>query len=267
MEDIMNRNTLFWGLVLILAGGVFLLSNLGIITVNIWQIIGPVLLILIGLRVLLGAFFKGGDRGRESVIIPLDGASSARVRIEHGAGRLSLDASASHGELASGMFTGGLDFKTRPSRESMEVVMKVPQHSFPALFFPGGGFQWDVGFNREVPLYFDINTGANEAHINLEELLVRELRLGTGASATRVIFPARAGYTRARIESGAASVHLIIPLDVVARIKVDSGLAGIDIDPRRFPRSGRLYESPGYESAQNKVDIEISTGVANVTIR
>jgi hypothetical protein len=262
----MNRSTLFWGIVLILAGGLFLLSNLDIIDVNAWQLIGPLLLILIGVWVLFGALSRGGSRKSQTVAIPLDGAVAARVRINHGAGRLVVDGSAEPGELITGEFSGGLEHRSRTEGDSLTVDLRIPERSFPFVFFWDDAFNWKIGLNQQAHLYLDIKTGANEAQIDLQDLQIRDLKLSTGASSTRITMPARAGYTHAKIDSGVASVKVAVPVEVAARIKVDSGLSGIEVDTRRFIRSGSLYESPGYESAENRLELEIHTGVGSVSI-
>jgi len=54
---------------------------------------------------------------------------------------------------------------------------------------------------------------------------------------------------------------------VAGRIHIQSGLAGVSIDPNRFPRVDSGYETPGYETAANKAEIYVETGVASITIR
>lgn len=47
-----RQESLFWGIILLIIGGIFLMDNLGM-DIDIWQIIGdywPVLLIVIGIQ-------------------------------------------------------------------------------------------------------------------------------------------------------------------------------------------------------------------------
>ncbi len=94
-----------------------------------------------------------------------------------------------------------------------------------------------------------------------------EFDLGTGASATKLTLPAHAGLTSAKIQSGVASVEITVPGGVAARIRATGGLASIDIDETRFPRSGDTYRSPDFDAAENKVDLRIETGVGSVRVR
>jgi predicted membrane protein len=82
-----------------------------------------------------------------------------------------------------------------------------------------------------------------------------------------VNLPIQAGYTRVEVESGAASVTLRVPEDVAARIKASGGLSEISVDQNRFPRTGNGYQSADYDTAANKVDILIETGVGSVKVK
>ena len=76
-----------------------------------------------------------------------------------------------------------------------------------------------------------------------------------------------AGHTRVHIGAGAASVAIRVPSGVAGRIRVKGGLAGIAVDKGRFPRMGDVYQSTDYDTAPNKVDVDIETGVGSVDVR
>ena len=101
-----------------------------------------------------------------------------------------------------------------------------------------GGLNWNVVLTREIPLQLEFETGASESHINLQDLRVSELELKTGASSSVITLPANAGQTRVNVHAGAASVEIYVPQGVSGRIRVQSGLAGIQIDQNRFPSTG-----------------------------
>jgi hypothetical protein len=111
-----------------------------------------------------------------------------------------------------------------------------------------------------------LETGASETRLDLDDLQISELRLKTGASSTNVNLPAQAGFTRVMVESGAASVDIRIPQGVAARIRSRGGLSSLSLDRSRFPRTGDTYQSADYDTALNKVDIDVQMGVGSVTI-
>ena len=109
--------------------------------------------------------------------------------------------------------------------------------------------------------------GASDAHVDLTDVRVTDLKIETGASNTEITLPANAGVTHVDLDGGAASVSFTVPEGVAARIHVDSGLSSIDIDRNRFPRVGSYYKSDDYETAANKVDIEADFGAGSLSIR
>jgi hypothetical protein len=268
----MRKSSLFWGGILIVIGALLLLNNLGVLDVNLWSLIWPLFLIALGLWILWG--FVAGPRSVEAkeVAIPLEGAGRARVRIRHGAGRLHVSTGAGPGELVTGTFGGGLDYRMRRDGDMLDVEMRVPSDGFPPFFMPwnwgpGGALDWSFGLNSEIPLSLDLETGASDTRLDLTDLRVTDLRLKTGASATDLTLPANAGHTRVDIGAGVASVNIRVPSGVAARIRVKGGLAAITVDQNRFPRMGDTYQSTDYDTAPNKVDIDIETGVGSIDVR
>ncbi len=268
----MRSSNLFWAFVLILVGIVLLLSNLGILAgVNVWGIIWPLVLMAFGGWVLYGALVGPGALEVEEAAIPLEGAARARVKISHGAGRLTLGAGAGADQLAVGKFGGGLDYRAERQGDRLNVKMHVRDHGWNFIFAPNwgrtGGLDWAVALNKQVPLELKLETGASQSTVDLSELCVTELKLETGASETRIALPANAGFTRVQIQAGAAAVEISVPGGVAAHIRARGGLAKISVDPARFPHVGDFYESPDYATATNKADIDVETGVGSVSIR
>jgi len=262
----MRRGTLFWGSVLVILGLVLLLNNFGILgNFNIWQLMWPAFLILLGIWILFGRVF-GKSTQVEHARVPLNGAQRARVRMQHGAGKLHVYAKDLPNDLAEGDFGGGLDLNTRREGDALVVRMGVPVQWFPFSWLPGDTLDWSVGLKRGLPMSLDFETGANESEINLSELQVSELQLKSGASSTRVHLPQNAGQTRVSIEVGAASVDLYVPNGVAGRIRSRGGISSLKVDTARFPRAGEYYQSTDYETAANKVDIDIQMGVGSTTI-
>lgn len=266
----MRRPAVFWGTVLVLVGLVLFLDNLGVFgNVSVWSLIWPLLLIAAGVWVLVGAVWRAQSLQMEPVSIPLGDAARAKVKVQHGAGRLAVSAGAEQALLISGECAGGLDYAAEREGDTLEVRMKPATEAwaFPWNWGPRRGLDWNLRFTGEVPLALKFETGAGEYHLDLSGLRVTELELETGASATSLVLPAQAGYTDAEISCGAASVSIRVPEGVAARIRVESGLAGISVDRERFPRVEGGYQSPDYGSAANRVDLKIEAGVGSVEVR
>jgi hypothetical protein len=226
----------------------------------------PTFLILLGIWIFLGQFFRRST-DRKPAAVPLDGAQRARVTFHHGVGRLTIATGADPGNVLQGQFSGGVDVNTRREGETQVTRLSLPDGVIPIWDFVGGSWDWDVWLNGNIPMSVELETGANETRLDLQDTRVTELRLKSGASSTNVTLPAHAGNTRVDIEAGAASVELRVPDGVAARIRSHSGLSSISVDGVRFPQTGDGYQSTDYETAANRIDIEVKMGVGSVTVR
>lgn len=268
----MKRNRLFWAVLLILMGTLFLAGNLGLISVNVWSLFWPVFLILVGIWYLWGSTRGGTEIPPEQDSIPLEGAERAKIRLKHGGGKLRVSGGAGPDVLASGSFAGGVDSRVQSTGSSLDVVLKPDRHAFPDLFLPWNwtsrtGLSWDLSLSEAVDLDLTLETGASETELYLRDLQVKNLILKTGASATSVVLPEGAGLTTVRVEAGAASVKLEVPEHTAARIEAEAGLASIEINEERFPRAGSGYQSPHYQDADHKIDLKVQTGLGSIVIR
>lgn len=267
----MRSSRLFWAVVLIGLGFLFLATNLGILTVNVWRLFWPAFLVLLGIWFLIGSTVKGGEMVLEEGSVDLGEAESASITVKHGAGRLTLSGSAPEGKLVSGQFAGGLDARVHPEGGRAKVILQPHSRAFPDVFFPGNwisgrGLVWDFSLTKQIPLDLVFEIGAVDATLDLTDLQVKDLVINTGASSTAVKLPRAAGVTSCKVEAGAASVDISVPEGVAARIKAEAGLASVSVDQNRFPKGNGYFQSPDYEGAVNKVDIRIETGVSSIEI-
>lgn len=198
----------------------------------------------------------------ERLAIPLEGAAEAEVMVTFGAGRLTIGAAAP-GLLVDGTFGGGV--RVEPGGPG-RVRLSPPA---PTLRLDRAPYAWQVGLAAEVPLRLRVESGAADGELDLRQLRVTELRIRTGASETRVTLPEAAGFTRVDAEGGAAAIRFRVPDGVAARIRTSIALGSTDVDVARFPRmpSGNGWESLDYETAANRVEIEVRGGVGSVSVR
>lgn len=291
-------------LILLGAGLLLLLNNLGQVPWSIWRdlwIYWPLLLVLLGIEAFvtgrvawgtlvmliillpivglavsagsLGATWTDAtrpspDRLTETLRQPLDGATSASVAVEYGIGVLSvapLPDSAETGLLASGEVFGhgGSRFQTRYELQGSRGVWQISPQDHGGMAEPG---RLDLRLSKSVPLDLSIKSGVADTTLDLTDLRIPNLTLETGASRTRLLVPAH-GETIARIEGGAASIEIVVPPNVAARILVDDGPNSISIDQTRFPRQGNEYRSASFETATDRVTLRIAVGAARLTVQ
>jgi hypothetical protein len=259
---------------------------------NLTDVAVPLILVGIGIVVILGAFIPGPWRrpaatvsdadGRaaaepggagagwaapvpERLAVPLEGATDAEVMVTFGAGRLRLAAAAA-GLLLDGDYAGGVKVERGGGPGRARLSPPAPPSGWTWDRAP---YAWTMGVTAEVPLRLRVESGAADAELDLSTLRLAELRLRTGASETRITLPAAAGFTRVDAEGGAATIRFRVPDGVAVRIRSSMALGSSDIDATRFPRnaSGSAWESPGFDGAPNRVEIEIRGGIGSVSVR
>jgi hypothetical protein len=251
---------------LIAIGVVILLRDLRVLPGDFS--VAPVVLIAIGAAILIAALprVQGASPPILAHAIPYEGESSARVEIHHAAGRLVVGPMEDPAKLLEGTFAGGVAPDVRRGADRVEVTLRQRFGSWRGWGRGGArGFEWAVSLNRNVPLSLDVRSGASSARLELKDLDLRELDLQTGASQADLVLPER-GHTAARVKAGAAQVRIRIPPGVAARIRTRRGLASVGVDTTRFPPHADGYRSPDYDAAENRVDLDIEAGAADVSV-
>lgn len=265
----MRRGGLFWGMVLLLLGGLLLLANFNVLPFDVWRVFWPLLLILLGVWVLLGLVWRGPRAEVERVAVPLEGIERARVVIDHGIGIATLSGPAEPGMLLSGEFSGGVDVRVRRDGAAATLTMKMAARDIP-FFFPwgeGSEYRWNFGLSKDIPLVVEIEGGAGRWDFDMRALRVTELDVDGGVGTAALTLPAAAGHTSAKVEAGVGTMHIRIPEGVAARIKTSGGLGTITVSQGRFPLVGEhSYQSPNYDTAENRVDLRVEGGVGTITI-
>lgn len=258
----MYRGPILFPLILVALGFLLLFSNLGYIEFDFWNFIEtwwPLLLIILGLDILIGSLRARNVKPR-TLALDLGTAPQAEVSINFGAGDLTIG-KAAPGKIVDGTFEGEVRYDVKPDGR---VWLKLEPLNW--WGWNPRGYRWNVGLSDAVPLKLSLDGGAANTNADLADLKVTDLRVKTGASSTVIKLPRAAGMTTVRVNAGAASVKLIVPEGVAARVHSNMAIGTNDIDRRRFPPSGGDYVSPDYATALNKIDIQFEGGVGSLAV-
>jgi predicted membrane protein len=259
------------GFVLLLIGLLLLLATTGLIAIDFWGILIPLLMIAFGGLTLWMVATRRGEPHEMEVRVPLEGATSARVKIRFGAGRLMLTSGSEGQDLGRVQAFGEVRARGTTVAEGRLAEFWVPTEFLGDILAPWKWSErrpptWNMTLREAIPLDLDVEAGACQMDLDLTSLQVRELRLVTGASSVDVRMPKAAGETRARLTVGAAGVKVHIPDGVAARVRVPTSLGEVEVNRSRFPGSNGMFESKDFASAAHKVDVSIEVGAASVEI-
>ena len=268
-----------WPLILVLVGIEFLLAH---------RLPWPALAAIAAVVLCLGAVAVNSNVRTAGTAAPttrtsqtkLDGATQAAVTLRFGAGQLNVGpiVEPQPNQLANLNYEGPPELAPVPRYRA--VNGGLGQLDYQSTGRPGPGFipfvdgrsdataRADLSFAPNVPITsLTIQTGATEAHLDLSKLKVSNLEMAIGAATAWIRLPEGAGSTSAHISGGASTITIEVPPDVAARIQVRGGLSTLTIDQNRFPQVGdNVYRSADYDTAQNKVDLSVETGVTTIQI-
>ena len=260
----MRRDSIFWGLVLIILGVLFFLQGQGYIG-NIGRYIWPLALILVGAWIILGVYWRPSPTDVETFSIPLGAAQSVKYHFAHGAGQLEISGGAPAGQALVGTAAVGMNRSSQLNGDRLDVRVEAGP-SFIPFVGPEQGV-WRFQLTQDVPLLLTVESGASSLHIDLADVLATRFSLKTGASSANVTMPAR-GASILDVEPGAASINIRVPDVTAARIRVKEGVMAVNIDTSRFPQlDSGLYQSANFDASQNRTEITIESGVGSVSVK
>ena len=290
--------SLVWPILLITAGLLFLLSNLGVLDVNFWELwrLWPLLLILAGLEIILGRRSFVGNvivlivtiavvagvvifliaapdvlapssaGGVDRITEALEGVERASLKVNFAAGQLDISRLVDSSSLIEGDL--GLATERQPTWEidrKGDRADMVLEYERGFQDWRGRGDEWHLRISPNVGFSLNVDVGAGRATIDLTGLDIRDLTVDAGAGQTTVIFPDEGDFS-ATVDSGVGGLVLEIPEEMAARIRVNRGLSALDIS-RRFDKEGDVYLTDDWETNENRVDLDVDIGVGVVTIR
>jgi hypothetical protein len=126
---------------------------------------------------------------------------------------------------------------------------------------------WQLKFNRKVPLTLDVDTDVSYLNLDLANVPVNNLKLKMDVSSGTLNLPVKSGASIVDIDMNVSNLEITVPEDAAAKIKIDSSISVLDIDKARFPKEGDFYVSPGYDSAANRVELNIVCDLGRIAIK
>ena len=300
------RSGFAWPFILIIAGIIFLLNNLGYLPWEVWGNIWrlwPLALILIGLEVILGrraawwrlffwvpaviivllfAFLSSSQSpnfiqslGAQGTPVALEQAlgdlEEASVELRLDAGRLEVRALPSDSDqLMAGEF--------RPRSSSEEIVkefslsngegkLRLRSRRVGPWSFGSWGSELSIDLSPNIMLDIDVQSDVSRSELDLSRLRLRRLSVTSDVSTSNIVLPQPNGQVSVRIRGDVSRLSLELPSDAAARIEFLGDVNRVDFRESRFVRSEKVYVSENYQGANDRIDIEIRGDVSSITVR
>ncbi len=224
---------------------------------------------------------------------------TAKFDINTGTGNLTIEPlSNGDGLLAS----ASLEYmeKQEPPAWSVDaqgsqatLTLKARGGRKPGFQFPwaacNGETNWQIQLNPTVKADVSACSGGGNVKVDLTGMKVSKVSADSGGGNMNVILPdhaanlaviARSGGGNVSVEmgsnttgnntltatSGAGNVTVLLPAGIAARIHASTGMGKLIVDPQFRPVDKTNFETPGYDSAADKVEITAKSGAGNVKV-
>lgn len=123
----------------------------------------------------------------------------------------------------------------------------------------------EIGLNEKPSWDLDFEVGAADMELDLRNYKVGKVNLDAGASAIEVVLGEKSPLTRLSLNAGASSIQVKVPASSGCQIKSESFM--ISREFKGFTKKGdRIYETPGFETAANKIYIDVETAVSKIKV-
>ena len=293
----MRYRSYFWPAVLILAGVVALLVNIGaipvdrlILLINLW----PLVLIVIGLEVIVRRTLHGVSAevaAAAIVVLAIIGATAyvavnpsplatheedvkaalgqlKQASLEVDVGSASITVSGS--DLGADLYRAHISYpgpKPDVTLDTSTGELSISQRSNSPFGLEAGRFSLTIQLNSAIPWTISENTGASHDTINVTQLKVSRIEINTGASLEDLSLGPPSGVVPVEINGGALTVHVHRVSGTEASISVSGGAVSLNADGHNSHGIGDLhYESSGFSSASDSYKIEVNGGACTVTL-
>ena len=262
MNDDRRFPNLFWPIIFIGVGGLYLLANMGVIeTINfgeIWRL-WPIFLVIAGVNMLFGRnnrwlsslfsgllalavvaflFFApnlveslpGPDLQTETFSESVSGVEEAEVSIDFDRGNIFVESLVDSVNLVEASVTHDEKVTFNASGASnRNVRLRLDQINAPPFgnWFDQAQVRADVSLAAGVPISLDVNIGGGSAEMNLTDLTITRLKADSGSGSLEAVLPG--GDFKVDFSSGSGSITVETGEDSELDMKLDVGSGRITV--------------------------------------
>lgn len=226
-----------------------------------------ILEIMVILMVGMASCVPVGELQEDSRTVELSGAQSAEIELKFGAGEIELYGGAK--ELMEGIFEYNveqwrpeIDHRIRDSRSFLSI-QQGDSHGIPA----GNGKNfWDIYLNEQIPIDLNMDMGAGEGDLNLQDINLRSLDVDMGVGDLSVDISGNYQHdVDVYINGGIGSTTLYLPRDLGVMVRADKGIGSIS--SRDFIKKGDVLVNEVYDGDEVQVKVNIDTGIGSITLK
>lgn len=290
----------FWGLLFMLMGGLLLLDNFSVVSVNfanLWQlwpvliivagasmlslrgwvggllafVLGAGLLVLVAATVIENPWYNVTPQVRVQTQQVAQGGESANlqkldVAVKAGAAEIDLSSSAGRRGVLARLESSHMTLGQSSRTDGTTQYVTFTTDSTNQLWLGNVKNKLSLDYTRSVPLALHFDIGAASLKGDISATKLRNLEIKAGASSIDLKLGTVLPEQDITFKTGASSVKLNLPKDAGVRVYTDDGLssaefAGVD------KQSDGLYQSPDFDASTAKITVRADLGASSFTIK
>ncbi len=207
-----------------------------------------------------------GPVQHDSRAIDRDNAEWVRVNVDMGAGKLRVGSTAD--KLMRADF-----FYNVPSWKPDVQYMTAARHGTLTVRQPGENrghfgntrYEWDLGFNPNVPLEMAFHFGAGEAMVDLSALTLRDIdvQMGVGKLDLDLRGNPKQSYD-VRIRGGVGEATVRLPSNVGIDAEARGGIGEIRVDG--LHKDGPHYYNDAYQNSKVVIHVDVHGGIGSIRL-
>lgn len=296
----MKTSNVFWGVLLLVLGGMFLVDNLNIVSIcldDVWKF-WPLILVFWGISALvkdtrarwiaaavtavviaivafsLFSFRWAGCNAddiettveTQHLSEPYDPSiTSASLTIGAGAAKVILEGTSDQlldAETRSSIGECILTSSGEEGRRDLKLEIPGKDHRFS---FRRVTNEATVRLHPGPTWDISLGAGAASAELDLRPFDVNNVDIEAGATSVELRIGVPKNETEVRVQAGASSITIEVPGQAPCAISIDAPLSSKDFEGFEKVGSGR-YETGGFSGGDGSIRISIDAGVSKVRV-
>jgi len=203
-----------------------------------------------------------GPTEHDYKVIERDNAESLNATVHMGAGNLRI------GSGTEKLVRADFDYDVpswKPDVRYSNGSLTITQPPSHTAHFGKSHYDWDLRFNREVPLYLRVEFGAGDAHLDLGSLAMRrvDVQMGVGKLQMDLRGPVKSDYD-VHIQGGVGEATVYLPDDAGIDAEASGGIG--DIKAPGLRHEGSHYYNDAWQKAKNTIRLNIQGGVGSIRL-
>ena len=228
------------------------------------------LLLVAALLALTGCVIDVGGNGSamqySSESVEMDDSQVVRVDLKIGAGDLRITdggAKLMRGDFAYNVASWKPQIRYNRSGKESSLTIEQPDTHHTRL--GNTKYRWDLQFNKKAPVDLALHFGAGEARLDLGSLDLRGVVLDMGGGKLEMDLRGAPKHSyNVSIHGGIGEATVRLSADAGVWAEAHGGIGSISV--RGLQQEEGHWVSPTYESAANKIHIEIQGGIGQVNV-